>query len=142
MRLELGSPVAFGDGSVAELADVVVDPASKRVTHLVVQPNHRHRLARLVPIELVDGDDSQVPSRSLRCTAGDLSGFPRVQEFAYLQLSEFPPYDPDWDVGIQGMLSTPGSVDVSIFGGYPITGETKVGITSRRARSRSAATAR
>ena len=42
MRLELGSPVNCTDGPFGELADVVVDPTKRRVTHLVVDPDGDH----------------------------------------------------------------------------------------------------
>lgn len=37
MRLELGGRVDCSDGTFGELADVVIDPTTKRVTHLVVK---------------------------------------------------------------------------------------------------------
>ena len=37
MRLELGNPVRCSDGVFGELADVVIDPTTKHVTHLVVR---------------------------------------------------------------------------------------------------------
>ncbi|HEY6888204.1 MAG TPA: hypothetical protein VI300_10505, partial [Solirubrobacter sp.] len=51
MKLELGCPVACTDAPFGELADVVIDPLSRRVVHLVVQPSGHHSRARLVPIE-------------------------------------------------------------------------------------------
>ncbi len=41
MRLDLGSPVRCTDDAFGELADVVIDPETRRVTHLVVQPHQR-----------------------------------------------------------------------------------------------------
>jgi hypothetical protein len=52
MRLELGKPVRCSDGAVGELADVVIDSSSKRVTHLVVQTEDQPEAARLVPVAL------------------------------------------------------------------------------------------
>ena len=40
MRLELGGSVRCEDDLLGELADVVIDPTTKRVTHLVVEPHH------------------------------------------------------------------------------------------------------
>ena len=42
MRLELGTGVYCNDQSVGELVDVVIDPISRRVTHLVVEPDGEH----------------------------------------------------------------------------------------------------
>ena len=38
MRLEIGNRVRCTDGAYGELADIVIDPLEKRVTHLVIQP--------------------------------------------------------------------------------------------------------
>jgi sporulation protein YlmC with PRC-barrel domain len=107
VQLELGSPVRCIDGDFGELADVVIDPIRRRVTHLVVQPHHRHRLARLVPVDLAAAEDGPRDEVSLRCRVEDARRLPPVQEFAYLRLGELAPDDPDWDVGINTMLALP-----------------------------------
>ena len=38
MRLEIGNRVSCTDGAYGELADIVVDPLEKHVTHLVIRP--------------------------------------------------------------------------------------------------------
>ena len=102
MRLELGKPIRCTDGVFGELADVVIDPIAKRVTHLVAQPSGGHGSARLVPIELVGarGDEDEI---LLRCTTDDVLGLDHVQEIAYLRLGESPTSDPDWDVGVENV---------------------------------------
>jgi hypothetical protein len=106
MKLELGSPVRCTDGRFGELADIVIDPTARRVTHLVVAPRHRHGLARLVPIELARGHNGRA-TVSLACTLEYARQLPSVQEFAYLRLGEFPANDPDWDIGIENVLALP-----------------------------------
>jgi sporulation protein YlmC with PRC-barrel domain len=117
MRLELGASVLCEDGVLGELADVVIDPTTKRVTHLVVEP-HDNDVARLVSIDLAqDGDGQEI---SLRCTAEDVRRLAPVHEFAYLRLGQFPVDDPDWDVGIQEVLAMPyyePGLDVGSYGG-------------------------
>jgi hypothetical protein len=107
VRLELGAPVRCTNEELGELADVVIDPVRKRVTHLVVQPRHERGLARLVPVELVEADGEGQPAISLNCTVEEVRRFAPVQEFAYLRLGEFPVDDPDWDVGVQDVLAMP-----------------------------------
>ena len=68
MRLDLGKPVHCSDGEFGELADVVIDPTKKRVTHLVVRPHDPDDVTRLVPIELVTSVDETEPGIALRCT--------------------------------------------------------------------------
>jgi hypothetical protein len=107
MRLELGTPVRCSDKAYGELADVVIDPISKRVTHLVVRPTDQEALeTRLVPIELVEGGE-QESEISLRCTVADVNGLEPVQEYAYLRLGESAVEDPDWDVGVRDVLASP-----------------------------------
>ena len=105
MRLDLGSPVECSDAKVGELADVVIDPTTRRVTHLVVEPHHRHDQAQLVPVELARGDDGD--AIRLGCTQTEFAELPRIAEIEYLRLGEFPVEDPRWDVGIGEMLALP-----------------------------------
>jgi sporulation protein YlmC with PRC-barrel domain len=107
VRLELGGLVRCTDEELGELADVVIDPVRKRVTHLVVQPRHEHGQARLVPIELAEGGGEEQPTIALNCTVEEVRQFEAVQEFAYLRVDEFPVDDPDWDVGVQDVLAMP-----------------------------------
>lgn len=131
MPLELGSPVRCSDGDFGEIADVVVDPISKRVTHLVVQPRHQHRLARLVPVALADTGDGAQPEISLRCTVEEVRRLAPVQEFDYLRLGEFPVNDPDWDVGVQDVLAMR-YYGASGLGGYSAELDPHVGISYDR----------
>jgi sporulation protein YlmC with PRC-barrel domain len=107
MRLELGGPVDCSDGTFGELADVVIDPQTKRVTHLVVKPQREPWVERLVPVELVSSGDQARPAVTLRVTAEEVRSLPPVQEVAYLQLGGFPLDDPEWDVGIQEVYALP-----------------------------------
>jgi sporulation protein YlmC with PRC-barrel domain len=107
MRLELGKSVRCTDELFGELADVVIDPIAKQVTHLVVKPKDGDGVSRLVPIELVESDNDDTRELTLRCTAEDVRHLDHVQEFAYLRLGESPTRDPDWDVGIEDVLALP-----------------------------------
>jgi len=107
VRLEIGASVSCTDEEVGELADVVIDPITKRVTHLVVQPRHEHGLARLVPIELAEGGGAGKPAILLDCTVEEVRRLAPVQEFAFLRLDEFPVGDREWDVGVMDVLAQP-----------------------------------
>lgn len=107
MRLELGSRVDCTDESFGKLADVVIDPISRRVTHLVVERDGNPWLARLVPIELAERDARAADAIALRATVEEVGDLPPVREVAYLRLDGFPVDDPDWDVGIEEVLSLP-----------------------------------
>ncbi len=131
MRLELGNPVYCTDDLFGELADVVVDPLRKRVTHLVVQPRHQHRLARLIPIALVEGVSGTPPRILLRSTVEEVRRLEPVQEFVYLRLGEFPVNDPDWDIGVQDVLAMP-YYGASGLSGYSVELDPHVGISYDR----------
>ena len=106
MRLELGSRVDCTDETFGKLVDVVIDPTSRRVTHLVVEPDQDTWLARLVPVELVErGDDAS--GVVLRATAEEVRQLSPVHEVAYLRLEGFPVDDPSWDVGIEEVFALP-----------------------------------
>jgi len=105
-RLELGRAVRCEDGPFGELADVVIDPVQRRVTHLVVKPHHHDGLARLVPVEMATGGDGE-NDIALRCTADEASRLTTVRESAYIRLEDMPNSDPDWDIGVQDVLAVP-----------------------------------
>lgn len=105
MRLELGTPVHCSGEKLGELADVVIDPITRRITHLVVSGDGNFQQARLVPIGLADPDGGA--ELCLRCSIEEAARFQPVQDFAYLRLDELPPQDPEWDVGIEHVLAVP-----------------------------------
>jgi sporulation protein YlmC with PRC-barrel domain len=113
MRLELKTPVRCTDALFGELADVVIDPQTRRVTHLIVEPRHQATMvgSRLVPIELADHDEvdsGEEPAEiRLQCTVEDIGKLELVQDMAYMRLGGFPVDDPDWDVGVSDVLAAP-----------------------------------
>jgi len=116
MRLELGRSVELTEGAAQQLADVVIDSGSKRVTHLVVQPRDHGEEARLVPVGLAEepGGGAEL---SLRCSAKDLERFDLVHEFEVLHAGERPKEDPKWDVGVEDIVVTP-TYAPTAFGEY------------------------
>ena len=107
MRLEIGIRVRCTDAAYGELADIVIDPLEKRVTHLVVQPEQAGGEARLVPISLAKGNDGEKREIELACTLDEAQRFESVHEQAYLRLGERPAEDPDWDIGVEDVLAMP-----------------------------------
>lgn len=121
MRLDLGSPVRCSDGEYGELADIVIDPIKKRVTHLVVQPHHRHDLARLVPIERAQGIADDEAGLRLDYTIEGVNKLEPLQQSAYLRIGEKPVEDPEWQVGIENMLALPYYESMTPGGGLGTT---------------------
>jgi sporulation protein YlmC with PRC-barrel domain len=67
-RFTIGAKVSCSDGAVGQVSRVIVDPVAQKVTHLVVEPEHRRDLGRLVPLDLVDAAAAQV---RLRCATAE-----------------------------------------------------------------------
>ena len=105
MRLDLGAEVRCSDGDLGELADIVIDPTTRRVTHLVVEPKHEYFTPRLVPVELVGSADT-LPI-VLTCSLEEAGKLEHAEEIAYLRLGEFPVEDPRYDVQVTEMLALP-----------------------------------
>ena len=107
MRLELGRPVNCKDGPLGELADIVIDPTKRRVTHLVVAPHDDHGKARLVPIELADPEQGESSAISLNCSLEEAKKLDGIEEYAYLRLGDSPELEPGWEVGVETVLAEP-----------------------------------
>ncbi len=104
MRLDLGSSVRCSDASFGELADVIVDPISRCVTHVVVAPHGQQDRARLVPIERVSAADDGL---ALDYSSADVEALEPVHESQYLRAGQRVVADPDWDVGAEDVLALP-----------------------------------
>ena len=107
MRLELGRPVNCTDGPFGKLADVVIDPTTRHVTHLVVDPDGDHGKARLVPVELASGEDDETNAIAVRCSVEEANQLEPVEETAYIRLGESPDLEPEWDLGVESVLAEP-----------------------------------
>jgi hypothetical protein len=92
--LVIGSGVVGSDGYRGEVLALVIDPAARTVTHLVVEPHGRSGLARLVRLDLADLADSadERPGQiRLRCTEAEFMSLEAAEE----TLAEFVPGYPD-----------------------------------------------
>lgn len=117
MRLDLDCPVSCADDAFGELADLVIDPSTRRVTHLVVQPRERHDLARLVPIDRAQTDAEPSRGISLDFMVGELNELEPLHGSEFIRLDE-QLVDPGWEVGIREISQMPlsGSLGVDALG--------------------------
>jgi len=60
----IGSKVVCSDGDCGELKRVVVNPVTRTLTHLVVEPRFQQGTGRLVPVDLVESAAHEI---RLRC---------------------------------------------------------------------------
>ena len=104
MRLELGNKVSCTDAEFGELADVIVDPISRRITHLVVAPHGDREGARLVGIERArPAEEGLVLDHSI----AEVEALESLRESAYVRARDHVVADPDWDVGAEDVLALP-----------------------------------
>ena len=75
----IGAKVRCSDGVCGEVERVIVDPAARTVTHLVVRVKHRRILDRLVPIGLVETAEGASGVR-LSCSVEDFRSLDPAEE--------------------------------------------------------------
>ena len=117
MRLDFRAPVRCTDGEFGDLADLVIDPKTRRVTHLVVRQRHHSGPSRLVPIGLAESTaETEI---ALRCNVEEALKLDCAEEVAFVRTGEPPPADPDWDVGIERPIPAPeyANTDIGWAGG-------------------------
>jgi hypothetical protein len=73
----LGCSVTCRDGVGGVLTRVVVDPAARTVTHLVVKPPHHGGAGRLVPVRLAGPGTAAIP---LRFSMSQFAGLQEAEE--------------------------------------------------------------
>lgn len=73
----IGAAVHASDGPVGKLVRLVVDPETRTLTHLAVEPAHHRRPVRLVPLESVAAIAGDI---TLTCAVADFGGFAQAEE--------------------------------------------------------------
>lgn len=68
----IGTQARCSDGLCGEVSRIVIDPASRKVTDLVIEPKHHRGPARLVPVHLVDTTGGELQLRCTLAEFGDL----------------------------------------------------------------------
>ena len=131
MHIRLDDHVQTSDGMAGTLADVVVDPAKKSVTHVIVRAGEPDPAARLVPLQLVSGGVAPGDAVTLTCTGEELGKLESVQGYAYLPVDERPAPDSQWDVGVEDVVMMP-SYQGADLGVYTAEIDPNVGVTYDR----------
>src|SRR4051812_18350672 len=80
--IKFGSPVQSSDGPAGTLGGVAIDARRRCIVHLIVEPEHHHKLAHLVPVDVVVRGDSDDDALTLRCTVAELRADMPVVETA------------------------------------------------------------
>jgi hypothetical protein len=77
----IGAAAECSDGPCGAVSRVVVDPVARELTHIVVEPEHRAGLGRLVPLDMVEADAGAV---RLRYTLAEFEKLPSAEETDFL----------------------------------------------------------
>jgi sporulation protein YlmC with PRC-barrel domain len=77
----IGAAAVCSDGPCGAVSRVVVDPVARELTHLVVEPEHRAGLGRLVPLDMVEAGADEV---RLRYTLAEFEKLPSAEETDFL----------------------------------------------------------
>jgi len=81
VQFTIGAETSCSDGTCGKVTRVIVDPVAKEVTHLVVEPEHRQGLGRLVPLRLIDATASPI---RLGCTQAEFEQLDPAEETRFL----------------------------------------------------------
>jgi sporulation protein YlmC with PRC-barrel domain len=80
-QFTIGAKASCSDGTCGEVTRVIVDPVAEAVTHLVVDPEHRRGLGRLVPLRLIDATAGQI---RLSCTKAEFEKLEPAEETRFI----------------------------------------------------------
>jgi hypothetical protein len=89
----IGASVSCSDGLCGQVSRVVINPVAQTMTHLVVEPEHRQGLGRLVPLDLVTGEAADL---RLTCTLADFQQLDSAEDTQFIPGSSgYAAYGPD-----------------------------------------------
>jgi sporulation protein YlmC with PRC-barrel domain len=77
MPFKIGAYASYADGAYGQVSRIIVNPVTREVTHLAVDPQHGHGPGRLVPVDLVDATTGQI---RLRCTLAEFQALRPARE--------------------------------------------------------------
>jgi sporulation protein YlmC with PRC-barrel domain len=86
-QFTIGTEAAGSDGAVGRLSRVIIDPTVEEVTYLVIEPEHRPDLGRLVPVDLVDvgGPAGRI---TLRCSTVEFGNLDPAEDTQVIPASD------------------------------------------------------
>ncbi|MGH3151126.1 MAG: hypothetical protein ACRDOB_10385 [Streptosporangiaceae bacterium] len=77
-QFTIGARASFADHLCGVVRRIIIDPASRTVTHLVIERKHLRQPGRLVPLDLVD---TAVGEIRLRCTVAEFDRLDPAEEW-------------------------------------------------------------
>jgi len=83
----IGAKVQGTDGVLGYLARIIVDPSNETVTHLVIEPEHRNTIGRLVPVALASVRDGHI---AITLTAREFAALEEAEQTETILSGEQP----------------------------------------------------
>jgi sporulation protein YlmC with PRC-barrel domain len=77
MPFRIGADASCTDGACGQVSRIIVNPVTREITYLAVDPTHRPGPGRLVPVNLVDATTGQI---RLVCTLAEFQALRPAQE--------------------------------------------------------------
>jgi sporulation protein YlmC with PRC-barrel domain len=78
----MGAGASCSDGSCGEVIRTILNPATRKVTHLVIGPRHHPARGRLVPVELVEAGTGEI---RLRCSLAEFDQLEPAEEIDFAE---------------------------------------------------------
>jgi len=103
--LRFGWPVEGSDAQLGKLTDLIVQPETRRVTHLVVED--RTGKARLVPAELLVQERTLGGVVALSCSGADFADFDSIRSFSYVGFAEGLRAEQGTEIGVEDVSVMP-----------------------------------
>jgi sporulation protein YlmC with PRC-barrel domain len=77
MPFRIGADARCTDGARGQVSRIIVNPVTREVTHLAIDPAHQRDPGRLVPVDLVDATTGRI---RLRCTLAEFRALRPARE--------------------------------------------------------------
>jgi hypothetical protein len=81
-RFTIGAKASCSDRRCGVVRRIIIDPATRIVTHLVIEPTHRREPGRLVPLDLIDTAPGRI---RLRCTVAEFDQLDPAEEWELVE---------------------------------------------------------
>jgi sporulation protein YlmC with PRC-barrel domain len=126
MPFRIGADASCTDGACGQVSRIIVNPVTREVTHLAVDPKYRRGTGRLVPVDLVDAATGQI---RLRCTLAEFQTLRPAEEGGGV-----PDLDPTGHLGnplnqvrwVLGPVHDPGDAGQGVTVDYVPSGEVDI----------------
>jgi sporulation protein YlmC with PRC-barrel domain len=123
---KIGADASCTDGACGQVSRIIVNPITREVTHLAVDPEYRRGPGRLVPVDLVNATTGQI---RLRCTLAEFQALRPAEEGGGV-----PDLDPTGHLGnppnqvrwILGPVHDPGDAGHGVSVDYVPSGEVDI----------------